>query len=98
MYAVQIGEQSAVSLANRIYSSPSVLLYSTQRLAIAGPGVSADEITQTGLKYHFRYTGLRLLTRSGDRLFLIPVSWRKGRDLVYILRDTDDLRADVTTQ
>lgn len=96
VYAGIIGNRDAENLARNVATSPEVVLYTTERLAINGPGVNVAEIAETGSKYHFRYTGIKLLSRSGNRLFLIPAGWLKGRDSVYVLHDNDDLRADVT--
>lgn len=98
IYAVQAGRQTAVNLARGIRDLPAVFLYTTQRQAISGSGVNAAEIDQAGTKYRYQYSGLRLLLRSGDRLFLIPVRWQHNRDSVIIIRESDDVRANVTTQ
>jgi hypothetical protein len=72
-----------------------VTVFSTERLAVYGTGVTVETIAQTGSRYRYRYAGLRLLTRSDGRYLLLPVGWRKGRDQVFVLPDTDQIRIDV---
>lgn len=98
LYAIQVGRNNAVVDSVHGNALPSVVLYTTQRLAIAGSGVDVREINLTNSKYHFQYSGLRLLTRNGDRLFLIPAGWLRDRDSAFILRESDDLRADIRTR
>jgi hypothetical protein len=95
LYANQVGTETASHLAAELVYQPQVVIYSTERIAIAGSGVKNDEISQSGNKYHYRYSGLRLLIHSADRYMLLPRDWQRGRDLVFILRDNDSTRIDV---
>lgn len=95
LYANQVGTAMASSLAADLPYKPAVEVYSTERIAIAGPGVKGDEIVQPGNKYHFRYSGLRLLVHAADKYLLLPKNWQRGRDMAFIVRDNDSIRIDV---
>jgi hypothetical protein len=43
----------------------------------------------------FRYGGLRLLTESGGRFYLVPVGWRHDRHATYILKEEGGLRIEL---
>lgn len=73
----------------------SVLIFSTDRLAIEGSGATVGEITAPGEKYRYVYSGLWLLARTPDRYFLIPQRWSVARDRVFIVRDSDTMRIDI---
>jgi hypothetical protein len=96
LYANQIGTQLATTLAARLPAEPAVTLYSTDRIAIAGSGVQLEEINEPGTKYHFQYNGTRLLARSDDKFMLIPVNWQRGRDRIFLVRDNESVRIDLT--
>lgn len=96
LYANQIGTQLATTLAARLSAEPAVTLYSTDRIAISGPGVQIAEINEPGTKYHFQYNGTRLLARSDDKFLLIPVNWQRGQDRIFLVRDNESVRIDIT--
>jgi hypothetical protein len=98
LYGDQIGVGVATDFADYLPDQPSVMIYSTERIAVAGPGVVAAEITQPGTKYHYQYSGLRLLLHAPDKYLVLPVGWRHGRDQVFVLRDDDTIRVDITTR
>jgi hypothetical protein len=54
------------------------VLYGVARLAIAGARV--DPTTTDGSRYHFRFSGLRLLVRMSREYVIFPADWQKGRD------------------
>jgi hypothetical protein len=95
LYAHQLGEQRAVQLAGQLRRDAQVLLYSADRLAIDGPGVVVDTLTQDGSRYAYRYSGLRLLIRSDGRYLFVPAGWRKGVDRVFVIDAEQSVRIDV---
>jgi hypothetical protein len=95
LYANQVGTAMASNLAVELPYKPPVDVYSTERIEIAGPGVKDGEIVQPGSKYHFKYSGLRLLVHTADKYLLLPKNWQRGRDMVFIVRDNDSIRIDV---
>ena len=96
LYANQVGEDRAKAYVASLPSQPDIAVYSVQRLGISGPGVELATIEQEGNKYKFVYNGLRMLARTGDQYMLLPVGWQKGRDAVFFIRASEDIRIDVT--
>jgi hypothetical protein len=96
LYGDQVGTEHAKYMVDHLREQPDITVYSTERVAITGPGVVADEITQPGTKYHYQYSGLRLLLHSSDKYLLLPVGWRQGQDRVFFLHDDDTIRMDIT--
>ena len=69
---------------------PAVVVFSAKDLQLAGPGVTRTGGPDPQAAYQFRYAGLFLLERSGDRYFLI--TGHPGR--VVILRESDAVRME----
>jgi hypothetical protein len=95
LYGGQVGTRLATDMVTQLPTRPGVAIYSTERIALHGPGIMVAEITQPGTKYRYQYTGLRLLARSPDKLLLLPSRWQHGRDSVLVLRDNDSIRLDI---
>jgi hypothetical protein len=95
LYANQVGTDIAAGLASDLHDQSKVVIYSAERIAIAGAGVKVAEIAQSGSKYHYQYSGIRLLARSTDKYMLFPMDWQRGRDRVFILPGNDSIRIDV---
>jgi hypothetical protein len=99
LYASDVGVTRAREFAADLPYKESVSVYSTERLAISGPGVNALSLAGTGSRYAVRYDGLRLLVRAADgTLFLVPVDWRRGRDGVFQIKDDEHIRIDVVAR
>jgi hypothetical protein len=65
LYAHSIGTHNAQAFVRDLPSRTAVVVYSTQRLALSGPGVTVQRL-QPGAFYHYEYQGFRLLiARSG---------------------------------
>jgi len=60
--------------------------------------VVVTEITQPGTKYHYQYSGLRLLLHSSDKYLLLPVGWQYEQDRLFLLHEDDTIRVDITTR
>lgn len=95
LHAYQVGAETATRAAADLPNQPAIVLYSAERIAIDGPGVNVTEIAQSGSKYHYQYSGLRLLTRSASTYLLLPRYWQRGRDRVFVIRDDGSIRIDV---
>ncbi|MBF6073168.1 hypothetical protein ACWEPH_11755 [Nocardia beijingensis] len=75
---------------------PAVVVFSVDRLAIAGGKSRIDAITGPDTKYRYQYSGLLLLARAADRYFLIPADWDKERgDRVFVITTSDNVRIDL---
>jgi hypothetical protein len=91
LYAGSTGTRNAQALVRSLPSRPAVVVYSVQRLALAGPGVT-DEQLGPGALYHYEYQGLRLLIMRSGTYYLLPVGWHRPLDLTYVLTDSDQIR------
>jgi hypothetical protein len=93
-YAAEVGKDDARNLEADLPNRPAVVVFSAHRLALSGPGLTVDEVGGQDSVYRFRYAGFRLLLRSGDRYFLIPIGWRRGEDAVVSLSETSNVRME----
>lgn len=93
LYARDVGRDFAERVHRQLRSQ--VVVFSKDRLALAGPGVQSVKQPPGG-RYRHRYSGLHLLARAKDRFFLLPVGWTKGRDSAFVIPDTDDIRLELT--
>ncbi|MGY1680663.1 hypothetical protein [Geodermatophilus sp. SYSU D01176] len=95
-YADRAGERAAQQLTEEIPFRADVSVYSGQRLGLGGTGtgIEVQELTGENYRYLFRYTGLRLLLRSGERYFLLPKGWNAGEDAVVILTESESVRLE----
>ena len=67
-------------------------VYTPQRLELEGDGVVERPLRGDDLAYRYRYSGLRLLIRSGGKYFLLPDSWTRGSGAAIVLADSPDYR------
>ncbi len=95
VYGDHVGTRLATTTAAQLPNRPSIVVYSTERIALNGPGIDVSEITLPDTKYHYQYNGLRLLVRAQDKFLLLPASWQHGRDRVFLLRDDGSIRIDI---
>ncbi|MGW7577365.1 hypothetical protein [Streptomyces sp. NPDC054765] len=89
-----LGEQEARQTAANLVRHPAVVLLSTDRLSLAGPGL---EVKDLGAKahYRYRYTGLRRLIERNGRYYLLPVGWTYRTGPTYVIQDGGDLRVEL---
>lgn len=94
LYAHNLGTRTAKEDVQNLYTRTAVVVYSTEPLALSGPGLTVQRLP-TAYRYHYRYEGLRLLlTRSGT-YYLLPVNWNPQLDLTYILDQSDLIRIEL---
>jgi hypothetical protein len=91
-YASALGRGRAHQLAAALSSRPGVIVYSSQRLGISGPGVDEQRLPGTDSAYHYRYTGLKFLVQSDGKVFLIPGGWSREQGSVIVLGEDDSIR------
>jgi hypothetical protein len=94
LYAGDKGSEEGRRMARDLVNNTAVVVYSSRRLAIAGPGVRSEPLPKGGV-YGFRYTGLRLLIARGGRYYLLPVGWTRGLDPTYVVQDGDGVRVEL---
>jgi hypothetical protein len=94
LYASRAGEREGERLAANLRYSTAIIVYSGERLAISGPGVTVSVLDSSSEPYKFSYQGLRLLGKMHDSLYLVPMGWEPGRDRVFVIKDLPGLRWD----
>lgn len=97
-HAQRTGTEFAHRYVATLPNQPEIILYSADRLAVSGPGVTVDQISQDGSRFKFRYAGLRMLIHTNDRYFLVASGWQASRDPMYVIATGDDTRIDVITR
>jgi hypothetical protein len=71
-----------------------VELFSVTDLHIEGPGVTANSLSAKEGEYAYRYSGLYLLQRSGDKYFLLTDGWTQHQGRLVVLPDNSDIRVE----
>jgi len=93
-YSGVVGRGYALQIADQLPSLPRATAFSSAPLGIQAPGVAEERLDLPGIdnKVQYRTTGLRFLTRSGGRLFLLHDGWTPQRGTVIVLPDNDQVR------
>ena len=94
LYAQNLGIQEAKKVVQDLPTRTAVVVYSSQPLALSGPGLTVQRLPAT-YRYHYRYQGLRLLLMRSGTYYLLPVYWNPQLDLTYILNQSDSIRVEV---
>ncbi|KOT92105.1 hypothetical protein ADK86_21380 [Streptomyces sp. NRRL F-5755] len=89
LVAGQLGRQDARAAAAHLVRRPAVVVLSTERLSLTGPGLTAE--TLPGMHYRYRYTGLRLILERDRRYYVLPVGWRHRTDPTFVIEDDDSI-------
>jgi hypothetical protein len=92
IYAAAEGRRLADQLPGEIPQLTQVTIYSAEQLHL--DGALESPLAGDNSAYRFRYTGLRLLTRTGDRYFLISDCWTKEHGTIVMLITTDAQRLE----
>jgi hypothetical protein len=91
-YADALGRGRAQRLAASLHLRPQVTVYAPKGLAIDSAGVVEERLAGDDGAYRYRYSGLRLLVRSGGKYFLVPDSWTRRSGTAIVLADSPDYR------
>jgi len=91
-YAEALGRGRAQQLAATLHLRPQVTVYAPKRLAIDAGGVSEERLAGDDVAYRYRYSGLRLLVRSGGQYFLVPDGWTRRDGTAIVLADSSSYR------
>jgi len=73
---------------------PAVTLLSAGRLHIEATGVDETPLEGADSAYRYRYEGLYLLQRSGDKYFLLTDGWQLDRGRLLVLTDSESIRLE----
>ncbi len=98
LYATDAGRELAREVDATPARLPLVTLFSERYLDVPGTAVIATEQKSPSGTPLYRYTGLRLLTYSNDRWFLITGAQPGYRSTVTVLPDAPDVRVEVAQQ
>jgi hypothetical protein len=94
LYAHNLGIQAAKNAVQNLSTRTAVVVYSSQPLALVGPGLVIQSLPAT-YRYHYRYLGLRMLLMQSGTYYLVPVGWSPQYDLTYILDQSDPIRIEL---
>jgi hypothetical protein len=89
-FALITGRGAARFTGNNLSLRPAVTIFSTERLGLEGPGVESGVLAGQE-RYRFRYTGLRMLLRTGGSYVLLPDHWEQGA-AAFVIDDEPSLR------
>lgn len=96
LYAHDAGIRTARSLVHDLSSHTSVWVYSTERLALSGPGITVVPLP-AGSYYRYQYRGFRLLLDRGGTYYLLPAGWNPLHDTTYVFTDSDPIRVELVS-
>jgi hypothetical protein len=93
-YAIGVGVTRGQEIARLLPATPDAVVFSENRLNLAGPGVAELECGPEESAYRFRYSGLKLVFQSGDQLLLLPAEWTRTSGAAMVLPRTDSIRLE----
>ncbi len=92
-FAAAYGLGQGQLLASRLDTLPSVTVDTRERLYVPDPAVLETALPDApGQQFHYRYRNLRLVVESGNRLFLVAGTWRRGQSSLMVVDDDDTVR------
>jgi hypothetical protein len=91
-YASYRGRAIAEDISAHPDSRPSVVVLSENDLHLRASGVHTERVEGESSAFAYCYSGLRFLIRSGERQFLLPERWKRGRDPVIVLPESRSIR------
>jgi hypothetical protein len=89
-----VGEGYADQIATNPRQLLAVTVYSPKSLELDVPGVVETKLGTAESAYRYRYDGLRLVQRSGDRYLLMSERWDPRSSRIIVLRDSDVIRLE----
>jgi fumarate reductase subunit D len=91
-----VGEEYAAQITANPRQLLAVTVYTPKSLELHVPGVVETKLGSPESAYRYRYDGLRLVQRSGNRYLLMSEHWDARTSRIIVLRDTDDIRMEFT--
>jgi hypothetical protein len=89
-----VGEEYAAQITANPRQLLAVTVYSPKSLELHVPGVVETKLGNPDSAYRYRYDGLRLVQRSGNRYLLMSEQWNAQATRIIVLRDTDTIRME----
>jgi hypothetical protein len=93
-WARALGRGRAQQRAQQLSTEPGVILYTKHRFDFPS-GVRESQLPD-GSGYRYRYTGLRLLIRSGEKYVFVPANWSPVQGVAVLVPDNKDVRLGFT--
>jgi hypothetical protein len=91
-----VGEEYAAQITANPRQLLAVTIYSPKTLELHLRGVQETRLGNPESAYRYRYDGLRLVQRSGDRYLLMSEQWDARTSRIVVLRDSDAIRMELT--
>ncbi|MGW0839850.1 hypothetical protein ACWD26_06770 [Streptomyces sp. NPDC002787] len=93
----QLGERNARNDAREVILRTGLVVHSAQPLGLSSrtPGLRYRDLGE-GVHLRHRYEGLRLIVERAGRYYAVPIGWQARTDHVYILREGDGVRIELT--
>jgi hypothetical protein len=85
-FAQNLGRNLAAGFADTIALRPAVVVYSSARLHLDGPGV-VEQTMASEAGDTFSYTGLRFVEHTGGNYFLVSEGWTPTYGVFFVLPD-----------
>jgi len=89
-----VGEGYAAQIRANPRQLLAVTVYSPKSLDIHVPGVVETKLGDPDSEYHYRYDGLRLVQRSGDRYLLMSEQVDARTSRIIVLQETSSIRME----
>jgi hypothetical protein len=93
-HAVAVGLARGQQITAALPATPDAVLFSEQALALDLPAVTTTRCTDPEGLYRVRYTGLKLVLRSGDQLLFVPADWTPATRTAVVLQRSGSLRLE----
>ncbi|SHG55791.1 hypothetical protein [Streptoalloteichus hindustanus] len=93
-YAEVYGQWQVDGLERGLASRPAVVVYARERLHLDAAIAQETRLDPENARYRYRYRGLRLVEYTGNKFFLIPEGWTRGRGSVVVLPDDANTRME----
>ncbi|MFF8288971.1 hypothetical protein ACF068_07015 [Streptomyces sp. NPDC016309] len=89
-----LGVAEARLTGRHVVSRTAVVVLTTDRLSLAGPGVRVEDLGKD-THFRYRYTGLRRLIERGGRYYLLPLGWTPETGTTYVIDVRDGVRVEL---
>jgi hypothetical protein len=97
VFAGIVGRGYAHQIVGDLDNRTGVIVYSVKDLHIDAQGVTVTRFPGETSAYGYRYDGLKLLTKSGDKYYLLPLGWNYDDGKTIVLNDDSTIRLEFTT-
>jgi hypothetical protein len=93
-YGNSVGFRRGAAYASGLTARDGTILHSQVSLGIVAPGVVETRVAGGGDGFEYRYTGLRLILRSGNKYLLVNEGYSTGTGFAVLVDDSERVRLD----